>query len=73
MAGLEDAVTLEQKESAMARYLDGAGNELRITARSKENTFNVTNMTTNMMKMRQMEIKEASVFPMEAPPHKEST
>lgn len=44
-------------------------NELRITATSKNN-FNLTN---NMMSLRQMQAKEASVFPMEAPPPVKTT
>ena len=43
------------------------GHELRITATSKNNGFNLTN---NMMSLRQMQPKEASVFPLEAPPVK---
>ena len=55
----------------MARYIDMTGqalnNELRISATSKNNAFNLTN---NMMSLRLMQPKEASVFPMEAPPVK---
>ena len=57
----------------MARYLDGVNNELKITARSKGNIFSVTKMTNTVTRMPKMEIKEASVYPMEAPPHKDST
>lgn len=57
---MEDAITLEQKESGLARYLEHP--TMRITTKSK---FNVTN---NMMSLRLMKPKESSVFPMEAPP-----
>ena len=64
---VEDAETLAQKESALAQYLDMQGNqnELRITTTSKQNAFNLTN---NMMSLRLMQPKEASVFPLEGPP-----
>ena len=43
---------------------------MHITATSKNNNFNLTN---NMMSLRQMQPKEASVFPMEAPPQIKTT
>lgn len=65
---MEDAQTLEQKESAMARYLDGNGHvgDMHITTISK--THNQFNLTNNLMNLRMMQPKEAAVFPMEAPP-----
>ena len=46
------------------------GHELQITATSKNNGFNLTN---NMMSLRMMQPKEASVFPLEAPPPVKTT
>ena len=68
----EDKMTLEQRESALARYLDVHGNsagDLRITTTSKANTFSLTN---NMMSLRLMQPKESSIFPLEPPPMKTS-
>ena len=64
-------MTLEQKESAMGRYLDIEHDPtLKLTTTSKHNAFNLTN---NMMILRQMQPKEASIFPMEAPPPTKTT
>ena len=69
--GVEECVTLEQKDSTFPQYPDEQfGEGLKITTTTKQNQFNMTN---NMMSLRMMRPSDPKVFPMEAPPPVKTT